>query len=302
MPRSDGFVGGVYATAAFLFWGFVPLYWKAVGEVPASQMLAHRTIWAALLLGALMIAARRLRRLRADLRDPRRVGLLAVTATLLAVNWLVFIWAVQHGRVLEASLGYYINPLVNVVLGVIFLGERLRRLELAAVLLALLGVLNLVVTAGVFPWISLVLAVTFGFYGLLRKVTPVESLEGLTIETGLLTPLALFFLARETLAGRGVVLRGEPKLDLLVLLSGVITVLPLLWFANAARRLRYTTVGFFQYLAPTIHLLLAVLVFKESFTRAHAITFALIWVALVLYSAQGLRSRREDVATGDQVA
>jgi chloramphenicol-sensitive protein RarD len=285
-------VGGVYATAAFGTWGLAPLYWRAVRDVPGLELVAHRIVWSVPFLLLLVAARRRLRDVAAALRDRRHVLVLAGTAVLVAANWLVFVLAIQAGRVLDASLGYYVNPLLMVLLGVVFLGERLTRLQGAAVALAGAGVAWLTVASGAVPWIPLLLATTFGFYGLVRKRVRVEALAGLAVETLLLCPVAGGALLVLAARGEGGLARGDAGHDLLLVASGVVTALPLLWFANAARRLRYTTVGFFQYLAPTGQLLLAVLAFGEPFTRDHAVTFSLIGAAVALYVADGVRAAR----------
>lgn len=296
---STELVGGLYATLAFGFWGFVPLYWKHVAFVPGLEMLAHRIVWAVPVLLALLALRGRLGRIREALGNPRHRRLLALTAALVASNWFVFIYAVTHDHVLDASLGYYLNPLVNVLLGFLFLGERLTRRQIAAVLLAAAGVATLVVAAGVFPWVALFLAGSFGSYGLLRKRAGVEALPGLAVEALLLLPLALGLLVVLSLRGEGAFLERGAGGALAIAASGLVTALPLLWFTEAARRLRYATVGFFQYLAPTGQFLLAVLVFGERFTTAHAVAFGAIWLAVALYLLDAARGPR--VVSGSPV-
>lgn len=293
MPEDRQTLAGcLYAVAAYLLWGVSPLYFKAVGQVPPEQVLAHRIVWSLVLLLVLVTLARRWSGLRASLRQPRTLALLAGSTLLVSVNWFIFIWAVMAGRVLEASLGYYINPLFSVLLGVVFLGERLGRWQWAAVLLAAAGVANLALqTAGV-PWVALALAGSFGFYGLLRKLTPLGAADGLLLETALLAPLALAFLVRLDLAGSGAWGSAGAGFDLLLVLSGPMTALPLVFFASAARRLSLTLVGFFQYIAPTCQFLLAVLLFGERFGTAHQVTFLCIWAAVLLFSATSWRRAR----------
>ncbi len=285
-------LGVLAALAAFGMWGIIPVYIKAVAHVPAPELLAHRTFWSVILLLVLIVLGRRWRALRAALTEPRAWLLLAVSTSLLALNWLVFIWAITDSRVLETSLGYYINPLVNVLLGVMVLRERLNLWQGLAVALATIGVLNLTVQLGSFPWVSLTLAASFGIYGLIRKTIRLNSIEGLFVETALITPLALGYLIFLAATGAGAMGAGDRATDILLLLSGVVTALPLLAFASAARRLQYTTVGFFQYIAPTGHFLLAVFVYGEVFTGAHLITFGLIWAALAIFTADSLRAMR----------
>jgi chloramphenicol-sensitive protein RarD len=285
-------LGGLSALAAFGMWGVIPVYIKAVAHVPAPELLAHRTFWSVILLLALVALGRRWRALRTALAEPRAWLLLAVSTSLLALNWLVFIWAIADGRVLETSLGYYINPLVNVLLGVLVLRERLNLWQGLAVALATIGVLNLTLQLGSFPWVSLTLAASFGIYGLIRKTIRLNSIEGLFVETALVAPLALGYLIYLGVTDTGALGAGDGATDILLMLSGVITALPLLAFASAVRRLKYTTVGFFQYIAPTGHFMLAVFVYGEVFTGAHLITFGLIWTALAIFTADSLRALR----------
>jgi chloramphenicol-sensitive protein RarD len=293
-PGARSARGGVLlAVAAYGAWGVFPVYFKVVREVPPLEILAHRIVWSFALLVVILLALRRPVPLRALLTTPRTLRSLVGSTLLIAANWLVFIWAVTHNHVMEASLGYYVNPLVNVLLGAVFLRERLRPVQLACVGLAALAVGALTVASGHFPVIALVLALTFGFYGLLRKTVAADALVGLTVETGLLLPVALGFLATQMVSGRAVFGPAAPGLSVWLLCAGPVTALPLLWFAAAARRLRLATMGFIQYLAPTGHFLLAVLVYGEPFERVHGLAFALIWTALAIYSAEAaLRGRR----------
>jgi chloramphenicol-sensitive protein RarD len=295
-PRSATRTGALYALAAYGTWGLMPVYWRAAapaGDVDvALEMVAHRSLWSLVLLLALLGLTGRLRELGPVLRAPRRAGLLLGTGALLAANWCVFIWAITHGRVVESSLGYYVNPLVMVVLGVVFLKERLRPRQGIAVLLAAIAVVTLAVMRGAPPWIALALALSFGFYGLLRKVAHVDALVGLTVETLLLAPFALALLAVQETRGAGTFLHQGWARDLLLVASGPVTAFPLLWFAHAARRLRYATLGQFQYLTPTCHFLLAMLAYGEALTTGHIVAFALIAVALALYSWDSAQASR----------
>lgn len=282
--------GFLYGLGAFGFWGLTPLYFKAVGHVPALEVMAHRVIWAMLLMLALLLWRRRLRELSRELGNPRRLLFYAATALLVSINWFIFIWAIQQNRLLEASLGYYINPLVNVFLGMLFLHERLNGWQMLAVALAAIGVLNLVLAHGVFPWIALALAFSFGFYGLLRKKARVDVMSGLTVETILLAPLALTFLL--LLGAHGAFGRGDVGTDLLLVAAGFVTAVPLLCFLQATQRLALSTVGLMQYLAPTLNFLLAVLLYDEPFTLSHLITFVCIWIALAIYSGDAFLTHR----------
>jgi len=297
VEQSQAMQGVIFGLAAYLWWGVVPVYFKAVAAVPALEVLAHRVIWSVVLLGFLMRVFRRWPGALASLRDRMTLLTLVGSTTLIALNWLTFIWAVASGKLLQASLGYYINPLVNVLLGFVFLSERLRAWQWVSVGLAAVSVTYLTSTCGVFPWVALVLAVSFGFYGLLRKIVRLDSLSGLTLETLILSPLMFGYWF--WLMGRGdsAMQTGAAGVKWLLPLSGIVTAVPLLFFAGAARRLRLATIGFLQYIAPTMHFTLAVAVFGESFTPAHALCFAMIWIALTVYSIDAvLASRRSRIA------
>lgn len=272
----------------------LPLYFKLIDAVPALEILAHRVVWSLLLLAALVTLLGRWRSIAAALADRRTIALLAASAMLIATNWLIYIWAVQNDHVLEASLGYFINPLVNVALGVAVLGERLRRTQAIAVGIAAVGVAAMALSGGGLILISLGLALSFGLYGLARKVAPVDPLGGLLIETGLLGPLALGWLAWT--AAQGTLMFGAQAggagLDALLLLSCVITAAPLLLFAAAAKRMDYATLGLFQYIAPTLQFLQAVLLFGEPMRPIHFLTFGCIWGGLALYAWDSLRGGR----------
>lgn len=283
-------LGVLYGLAAYGLWGAFPLYFRAIKSVPSMEVLAHRIIWSALLLLVLIVARRSLRELWRVLRNPATIRRLAITTLLIAGNWLVFIWAIANNHTLQASLGYFINPLVNVLLGFVFLHERLRRWQLVSVLLAATGVLYLAIAAGQPPILSLFLAATFGLYGLLRKTAKVDALHGLTVETLLLTPIALGYLLWQMRIGAAAFGGPSPAISGLLMLAGVITAVPLLMFTAAARALRLATLGFLQYLAPTGHFLCAVLAFGEPFDKHELIAFAFIWVALAIYSVDTVRA------------
>lgn len=283
--------GLAYGLAAYGFWGLVPIYFKAVASVPALEVLAHRVVWSVVVLAVVLTVQRRWGEVTAVLDDRHTLGVLAVTALLVGGNWYIFIWAVAHDRVLQASLGYFINPLVNVFLGVVFLGERLSRVGMVAVALAAVAVTWLTVQAGELPWVSLVLAFSFGLYGLLRKTARVKPVPGLMVETALMAPPALLYLALVASRGGLYFGTGSLRLDLLLIAAGLVTALPLLWFTAAARLLPLATLGFLQYLAPTGQFLLAVLVYSEPLTRDRLLAFGLIWVALAIFTIDQLRRR-----------
>lgn len=283
------------ALTAFCIWGLAPLYFRAIGSVPPFEIVAHRVAWSALFLAglvALLPSTGGFARVRGVLAQPRLVALLAFTAFLTSSNWTVFIWAIDAGRLLEASLGYFINPLVSVALGALFLGERLRPLQAVAVAIAFAGVGWRVWQLGNLPWIALYLAGTFGLYGLLRKRAPVEAASGLFIETLLVAPLALGWLG--WLAHQGSLNFGSGvHTDWLLPLTGVLTAVPLMLFAVGARRLPLATVGFLQYIAPSLNFLVAVLIFREPFDTTQLVGFTLIWFALALYSVDLVHAARK---------
>jgi chloramphenicol-sensitive protein RarD len=278
---------------AYGTWGLLPIYWKLFGTTPAIEVLSHRMIWSAVFLCGILLVQRRLGDLLAMLRLPRQVLVLLLTASLLSFNWGLYIYGVNSDRVVEASLGYYINPLVTVLLGFVFLKERLYRGQQVAVALAVVGVGYFIWQLGTVPWIALALAISFAFYGLLRKVVPVAPLVGLAVETLLITPITLLFVVWLGVTGQGRFGESLP-MTLLFIGAGVATSMPLLWFNNAAKRLKLATLGFFQYLAPSLSLLLGVFVYGEPFTPVHAVTFGCIWAALLLYSVTALRTRASD--------
>lgn len=292
--RSRGFA---FALGAFLAWGFFPVYFKAIRSVPPLEILAHRVVWSVALLVVLVHSGARWPAFRDALRPGKR-GPLALTAVLIAANWLIYIWAVNSGRVLEASLGYFVNPLVNVLLGVAFLGETLTGRQKLAVGLAGAGVLALVLRLGVVPWLPLSLALTFGLYALLRKKAGIDAIGGLLGETLLLAPVALGFLVWREATGVGA-FGHSSSTSLLLMAAGPVTALPLIWFAVGVRHLRLATVGLIQYLTPTCQFLLAVALYREPFTSAHAVAFACIWVSLAIYSWDvAVRSRPAAEAAG----
>lgn len=284
--------GILYAFLAYGFWGLFPLYWKLFGTTPAVQVLSHRIVWSAVLLIAVLVIQRRMDEFGKLWRSPRLLGMLLTSSILLSCNWGIYIYGVNAERVVETSLGYFINPLFSVLLGCVFLGERLNRWQILAVVLAAMGVANFIIDLGQVPWIAFALAVSFGFYGLLRKVTVVQPMAGLALETLLITPIALGFILYWQAVGVGQFGNGW-LLTLLFVGCGVVTSLPLLWFNNAAKRLPLRTLGFMQYIAPTLQLMLGVFLFQEPFTRTHLISFSLIWLALALYSTNAfLKTRR----------
>ncbi|NOT41548.1 MAG: EamA family transporter RarD [Alphaproteobacteria bacterium] len=288
--------GVIYGASAYVTWGIIPIFWKFLDHVGAVEIVAHRIVWTLIFAVAALAAWERLPKLWVALRNPRTVMALVVSAVLIAVNWGLFIWAVTADRIIDTSLGYYINPLVSFMLGVAWLGERLTKVQMVAIGLAVLGVINQTVALGYLPWISLALAVSFGIYGLIRKTVAVESLEGLTIEAIILAPLSLGYVIYLVASGQGAFFQVSLTTDLLLVIAGPITAIPLLLFAAGARLVKLSTMGFLQYLAPSISLVLAVFLYNEPFTQAHAVTFALIWSALALVTWEAIRRERYSAA------
>jgi chloramphenicol-sensitive protein RarD len=293
MSDSQTRTGLSYALLVHLVWGALPLFWKLLAHVPAAEQLLHRVVWGALMLLVMVLARKRLPQVREALANRRSRRALAVAAAVLGVNWFVFLYAIETDRVLQASLGYFLNPIVSVLLGMIVLGERLRRLQWAAVACAAAGVFVLFWRAGELPWIGLVLALAFGFYGLLRKTTPVDPLTGNMVENGMLAiPCVLAMVWLELGRGGGQMINGSATTALLLLAAGPVTAVPMLWFTAAARRLSMFALGFMQYLTPTAHFLLAVFVFGEVFTPAHAVAFAAIWAGVGLFAVDLVLEQR----------
>jgi chloramphenicol-sensitive protein RarD len=281
------------AAAAFTAWGLFPLYFRPLQAVSAFQVIAHRVVWSFLIVLGFVALRGELKEVRAALAERRVVLRLALSATLISVNWLVYVWAVAHDHVVDASLGYFINPLVNVLLGIVLLAERLNPAQWTAVALASTGVAYLTSVTGHLPWISLTLAFSFASYGLIRKVVQVEALPGLAAETLLLLPCAIAYLLWCEAAGRAALGHSPRAIDVLLIGSGPLTAIPLFLFAYGARRIPYSTVGLLQYIAPSLQLACGVLAFHEPFERTHAPGFALIWTALVIYAGDGLWRARE---------
>jgi len=284
--------GILYATLAYMVWGLFPLYFRQIADVPALEVVMHRTVWSLLFVVLLLLVLKRWAWIGQVVRQPKVLGAFALSAMLLSSNWLIYVWAVQNQHVLDASLGYFILPLVNVTFAYAFLGERPRRGQWMAVGLAALGVVWLTIQTGRLPWVALALALTFGFYGLLRKVAVLGALEGLTLETMMLTPFALAYLVYGVTQGDSVLLQGDASAVGWLAIAGPLTAIPLLLFAAGARRIPMTTLGILQYVSPSILFLLSVLVFKEPLQLPRLIGFALIWGALVVYSLEGLVNSR----------
>ncbi|NQD79863.1 EamA family transporter RarD [Pseudomonas seleniipraecipitans] len=293
MATADLRRGYILGICAYVIWGLFPLYFKAIQAVPPVEIIVHRALWSAVFGALLLLVWKHPGWLRELLDHPKRFAVLALSGSLIAGNWLVYVWAVNNGRMLEASLGYYINPLVNVLLGMLILGERLRRLQWVAVGLAAAGVAQQLWQVGSLPWVSLVLALTFAAYGLIRKKAPVAALPGLVVETCLLLPLAIGWILLHPAAMSSQPAFWTTSEALWLMAAGPVTLIPLVCFNAAARHLPYATLGFLQYVAPTLVLLLAVFVFDEHFDPTKLAAFLFIWAGLAVYSVDAWLTLRK---------
>lgn len=276
--------GVLYAFAAYTAWGLLPVYWKALQSVPSREILAHRILWSFVFVSLLLLFKKQWGSAKIVLRDKSKLFGLVLSSVLITSNWYIYIWAVNNNQVVEASLGYYINPLLTVLLGIIVLRERMDKWQIISLLLAAAGVVILTLEYGKIPWISLSLATTFALYGLAKRLVQVDSSLGLVLETAVVVPIALIYLSGVQASGAGVIGNsGNPTL-LLLLGTGIVTAIPLLWFAQAAKMVPFATIGFIQYVSPSLSLLLGVFLYHEEFTSAHALSFGIIWIALAVYS------------------
>jgi chloramphenicol-sensitive protein RarD len=280
---------------AYALWGFFPIYWKFLHDVPALQVIGHRIGWSFLLLIAIILVSGQWMEFRVSALQPKVIGIYTIAAILLSVNWLVYVWGVNAGFIVETSLGYFINPLLSVLLGVLFLRERLRPTQWIPVTIAAIGVIYLTALYGRLPWIALSLAFSFGFYGLVKKLAPLGSLHGLTLETGIVFPVALLYLLIIEVRGSGAFLHQSTLIDVFLIGAGVVTTIPLLMFASAARQIPLTVMGLLQYIAPTLQFLIGIFLYKEPFEQSHLIGFGLVWVALVIFWVENYLSRRVPV-------
>jgi chloramphenicol-sensitive protein RarD len=286
-----------YAVCAYVCWGLFPIYWKQLDRVPALQLIGHRILWSFVMLAAIVGATRQWRAFRCASFNTPVLRVYAVAAALVTVNWFTFVWAVNSGYVVETSLGYFINPLVNVLFGVLFLHERLRLVQWIAIGLAAAGVFYLTVLYGSLPWIALVLALSFGSYGLVKKKGLLGSVHGLALETAILTPLAMAYLMYVERGGEGALLHGGLRSDLLLLGTGAVTTIPLLFFASAVQRIPLSLLGVLQYIAPTMQFLLGVLLYREPFTPAQFVGFAMVWAALIVLGVEGFLVHRRGLVS-----
>lgn len=287
----DAQSGLIVGLVCYLLWGFLPLLFHALQDVGAVTIVADRTIASLFVVGAILLLRNRMSEVAAALRDPQTLRSMVISSVLLAANWLIFVWAVEQNQVLEASFGYFINPLVNVAIGMVLLGERHNPWQWTAIGVAILAIVIQAIGVGRFPWIAVSLALTFGFYGYFRKTAKVGSASGLFVETLILTPLAIAYLAYTFIREGGVGLHADPYHFFLLLLTGPATAAPLLMFAYAVQRLRLTTIGMLQYLSPSIAFLLAITAFGEPINPVRLLSFGLIWLSLAIYSADSFMRR-----------
>ncbi len=277
--------------AAYAMWGFFPIYWKLLQQVPALQLLGHRIGWSFGLLTIYILLSRQWDDFHAKAFNLKTIGIYAIAGVLLSINWLIYVWGVNAGFIVETSLGYFINPLLSVLFGVIFLRERLRSTQWIPVALAAIGVMYLTFTYGRLPWIALSLAVSFGLYGLVKKLSPLGSVYGLTLETGIVFPVALIYLAVVQANGAGAFLQQGLTVDLLLIGAGIVTTIPLLMFASAAKQIPLNMIGVLQYFAPTIQFLIGVFVYKEAFDSARLIGFGIVWLALIIFWVENIMAQ-----------
>lgn len=283
--------GSIAAAVSFAMWGILPIYWKFLGGVPAIEILAHRIVWSLVVVAIYLTLRRRWREVARGLKFPSSLLYIA-TAILIGGNWLLYVWAVNSGHIVESSLGYFINPLVNVLMGAIFLREKLSRTQIFCFILALAGVIILGLDYGRIPWIALGLAGLFGTYGLFRKISPAGSSAGLFYDMAILSPFFIAYIVVGGVAGEAHFAAGDLSKTLLLGGAGVVTAVPLLLFAYGARKIKYSTLGFLQYIAPSGQLLIGVLVYKEAFGTTHAVAFGLIWLALAIFTTSNIRKYR----------
>jgi chloramphenicol-sensitive protein RarD len=289
---NKGILNGI---AAYALWGFFPIYWKLLHQVPALQVIGHRISWSFILLVLFIVLTKQWQSFRSAALTTKTIGIYSIAGILLTINWLVYVWGVNSGFIVETSLGYFINPLLSVLLGVIFLRERLRTAQWVPVIIAAIGVIYLTAVYGRLPWNALSLAFSFGFYGFVKKLAPLGSLYGLTLETGIVFPIALIYLVFVGMSGIGAFLQQSVLTDLLLIGAGVVTTIPLLMFASAAKQIPLTVIGLLQYIAPTIQFLIGVFIYDEPFDQSHFIGFGIVWVALVIFWVENFLANRVPV-------
>lgn len=287
-------IGYIYALQAFFAWGILPLFWKLLSDIPALEVLSHRIFWSFVFL-LLFILIKRQRNIVDLLKQRKSRNSLIISSLLIGGNWGLFIYAVNINQIVEASLGYYINPIVNVLLGMLILQERLDKLKTVALVIACIAVIYLTIDYGKFPWIAIILAGSFGFYGLVKKTAGIEAIPALTVETFILAPFAGVFIVWQLMDGSGALFSGSLSTDTYLILTGIVTTLPLYWFAKGAQRIPLSAIGFMQYIGPSLMLLIGVFVYDEPFRREQVIAFSMIWFALLLYSFSMVRNTKQKV-------
>jgi chloramphenicol-sensitive protein RarD len=287
--------GILYGIGAYVLWGFFPIYWKVLHQVSALQVIGHRIGWSFIILIIYILVTRQWQEFRGLAFNLKTIGIYAVAGVLLSINWLMYVWGVNAGFIVETSLGYFINPLLSVLLGVIFLRERLRPVQWIPVILVAIGVIYLTVAYGRLPWIALTLAFSFGFYGLVKKLAPLGSLYGLTLETAIVFPIALVYLVFVEVNGTGAFLHDGARVDLFLAGAGIVTTIPLLMFASAAKQIPLTMVGILQYIAPTLQFLIGIFIYKEPFDHSHLIGFGIVWAALIIFWIENFVAHRAPV-------
>jgi len=285
--------GIMFGIGAYVFWGFFPIYWKLLQQVSALQLIGHRIGWSFILLMVYVWGAGQWGDFKRNALTSNSIKIYSVAGILLSLNWLVYVWGVNSGYIVETSLGYFINPLLSVLLGVVFLRERLRLMQWIPIALAACGVLYLTLVYGRLPWIALSLAVTFGLYGFVKKLSPLGSIHGLTLETGIVFPAALIYLAFQGIKGSGAFLNQGIFVDLLLIGAGAVTTIPLLMFALALKSIPLSLAGLLQYIAPTIQFLIGILIYKESFDLSRSVGFGIVWLALVLFAVESFLANRQ---------
>lgn len=303
--ESDIKWGIISGSSAYFLWGLLPLYWKLIDHIPSEEVLAHRIIWSFVFMSIMIVLSRKHRSCMTEVKlmfkNKRLLTAIILASLFIATNWYVYIWAVANDQVVQASLGYYINPLISVLLGVIFLKEKLTRLQTVSVILALTAVMLLTISAGVFPFVSLGLAVSFGLYGLMKKVAAIGTMTGVAFESLLVLPIAVLFLFLQHGASSSVLYVHEPLSIVLLLGAGAVTAVPLLLFSAGARRIPLSLIGFLQYIAPTIMLIIGVVLFKEPFTVTHIVSFSLIWIALIMFTYSRYRELKKSKVTEPEI-
>lgn len=293
MKNNQVKLGAIQAGISYILWGIFPIYWKLLDHVSSNEILANRIFWSFLSMILLLFFTKKMPAfmtiLKGFRKNKKQFWVLVVASLLISCNWYLYIWAVNHDQIIQASLGYYINPLVSILLGVVFLKEKLSPAQVISFIIAAIGVLVLSLSYGQMPWIALMLAITFGLYGLVKKMMVVDTAIGLTLETMMVTPIAFIYIIAIFAQGNHSFLTGSTSTDLLIIASGAITAVPLLYFAKGAQKIPLSMLGFIQYVNPTLQLLLGVLVYDEQFSHTHLLSFMLIWIALILYSLSGTK-------------